>query len=136
MQNTAANPFGIHVVIALIKNSQQEYLIEQRHRPGFQNYWGLPGGKINNNETQQQALYREMSEELSIQVLSHHDCQKSKFITRPDGQGMMVSLWSVDTYKGKVYAKEDQTLSWVHQNKLLNMHLFPITVKLLSDYFV
>lgn len=41
-------------------------LLIQRHNPPFQGFWAFPGGFIGENETVEQALLREMTEETGI----------------------------------------------------------------------
>lgn len=54
-------------VVAVISNEQNEVLlVEHVFHPKYP--WGLPGGWVDQNETPQQALMREMQEELSLLV--------------------------------------------------------------------
>ena len=59
----------VHVVAAAIINSKGEVLLARRpphaHQGGL---WEFPGGKIENGEDVQQALVRELHEELGIDV--------------------------------------------------------------------
>ncbi|HGY57057.1 MAG TPA: 8-oxo-dGTP diphosphatase MutT [Caldithrix abyssi] len=59
----------VPVVAAIIFNKNRQILITQRpansHLGGF---WEFPGGRIENGETPQQALARELKEELDLDV--------------------------------------------------------------------
>jgi len=59
----------IKVVAAVILNQHNQILITQRlpdsHLAG---YWEFPGGKIDDNESPEQALKRELKEELDTEV--------------------------------------------------------------------
>ena len=59
----------IPVVAAVIRDAQNKILISRRppqtHLGGM---WEFPGGKINDGETSQQALKREIHEELGVDV--------------------------------------------------------------------
>mgnify|MGYP005646269609 CR=1 FL=1 len=58
----------IDVVAAVIKKKNQ-YLIAQRNRhKHFAYYWEFPGGKVDNDENFENALNREINEELSIEI--------------------------------------------------------------------
>lgn len=59
----------VHVVGAVIENEQGEYLCALRS-PGMSlpNYWEFPGGKIEKGETKEEALIREIQEELGCTI--------------------------------------------------------------------
>ncbi len=61
----------VDVAIALIRR-QDFYFIQRRPPKGlFADLWEFPGGKIGKGESPQQALYREMQEELNVSVQAH-----------------------------------------------------------------
>jgi len=57
----------IYVVAALIKKNE-DFLIAQRARGELKGFWEFPGGKIEADETQEEAIIREIEEELGIIV--------------------------------------------------------------------
>ena len=61
----------IDVVAAVIKKDNK-YLIAQRNRnKHFAFHWEFPGGKVDNGETFEIALQREIKEELCINTVSY-----------------------------------------------------------------
>ncbi len=59
----------INVVCGIITNSRREVLIGKRAAGGsFAGLWEFPGGKCEQGESHQQALSRELAEELAIKV--------------------------------------------------------------------
>lgn len=60
----------IKAVVGVLHNSKGQLLIAKRQdhqfMPGF---WELPGGKIENGESLEQAMIRELNEELNVQVI-------------------------------------------------------------------
>jgi 8-oxo-dGTP diphosphatase len=55
---------------AILQNSQGQVLLQQRDdKPNlpFAGYWTLPGGKVENNETPEEAIKRELMEELELE---------------------------------------------------------------------
>ena len=76
----------IDVAVGVIINSSQEVLMTQRalslHQGGL---WEFPGGKVEKNESVEEALIREFQEELNIRIqettflmmLEHHYAEKS-----------------------------------------------------------
>lgn len=57
----------IKVVGAVIKNND-EILIAKRLKGEFEGLWEFPGGKIEVGETPEQALVRELIEEMEVQI--------------------------------------------------------------------
>jgi mutator protein MutT len=59
---------NMQVVGAIIKNHEDEYLLQLRDdkAPTFKNKWTLFGGKVEDGELPEQALTRELEEELSV----------------------------------------------------------------------
>lgn len=57
----------IKVVAAIIKN-EDKILATKRGYGEFINMWEFPGGKIESGETKEQALVREIKEELNIEI--------------------------------------------------------------------
>ena len=71
----------VHVVVGVICNEQGEVLIALRPphvvQPGV---WEFPGGKVEKNETHENALIRECREEIGIEVVHlefFHQIQKA-----------------------------------------------------------
>ncbi len=60
----------IPVVAAVIQNERGEILITRRPlRSHLGGLWEFPGGKIDNGETPEQALQRELKEEIDVQTV-------------------------------------------------------------------
>ncbi len=108
----------IHVAVAVIVNDDNEVLISQRavdaHQGGL---WEFPGGKLEASETVEQALLRELDEELSIELTSyrplikitHHYADKS----------VLLDVWKVDGFIGIPTANEGQPVRWCAVDQLV-----------------
>jgi len=107
----------IHVVAAVIENAAGEILIAKRpqhvHQGGL---WEFPGGKVENNETTQTALYREIREELNININDdspliqiHHDY--------PD-KSILLDVRHIEAFTGTVIGNEGQEVRWVKKRQL------------------
>jgi nucleoside triphosphatase len=70
--DSGANLAARVIVVALIQNQRGEYLLCKKpsDRGVFPGEWGLPGGGIEPGETLEQALRREVREELSLELHS------------------------------------------------------------------
>ena len=101
----------IHVVAAAISDDQGRILITRRHDHLHQGgLWEFPGGKLEPNESPQQALQRELDEELGIQpagiepliCVTHHypECT------------VKLDVYRVSRFNGIPYGREGQPLKW------------------------
>lgn len=101
----------IHVAAAAIVNNANEVLISQRaqdvHQGGF---WEFPGGKLEPGESIQQALLRELDEELGIRANSYRPLIKVRH-QYPD-KTVLLDIWKVDDYTGQPVGREGQAIRW------------------------
>lgn len=62
----------IQVAVAVIVDAQQRILVTQRPlHASHGGYWEFPGGKLETNELPEQALVREIREELGLEILDY-----------------------------------------------------------------
>ncbi|MEZ0150734.1 MAG: 8-oxo-dGTP diphosphatase MutT [Candidatus Reddybacter sp.] len=114
----------IHVVAGVIYNAtKQQVLIAKRpehlHQGGL---WEFPGGKVAENESAEQALTRELFEELAIEV---SDCLPF-LLTEHDYSDKLIVLdvWAVHGFTGQPKGSEGQRICWVDVSAL-NDYQFP-----------
>ncbi len=108
---------SIHVAVGVIGNDKGEVLIAQRHVYQHQGgCWEFPGGKVEFNESVEQALYRELHEELSIEAM-----QATPLITIPfeyPAYHVILDVWRVTAYNGVPRGCEGQSVAWVGVDQL------------------
>lgn len=107
----------VHVAVAAIVNSNNEILISQRppdvHQGGL---WEFPGGKLEYGESVQQALMREINEELDLVIKSSRPL--IKITHQYDDKTVLLDVWKVDDYSGDAFGKEGQAIKWQAVNQL------------------
>ncbi len=108
----------VHVAVGVIRH-QNKILISKRligaHQGGL---WEFPGGKVEARETTQQALSRELHEELGIIVgrISPLLCVKHAYTDKIVG----LDVWLVELFDGEPEGREGQLWRWVDIKKLRN----------------
>lgn len=126
MLNTGADRDSkppLHVAVGVILNTEQEILIalrpEHRHQGGL---WEFPGGKVEADENVEQALDRELFEELGLRVTA----SRPLIEIRHDytDKSVLLDVWWVDRFSGQPQGKEGQPIRWVAFNELDN-YAFP-----------
>ena len=107
----------LKVVAGIIRNSKNQILLGQR-RPGthLEGLWEFPGGKVEANETLEQALKRELEEELGIQVLTTQPLTTVEH-QYPEKR-ILLHVLEVLTWQGEVQSQEQQALQWVNPESL------------------
>ncbi|MFZ1301640.1 MAG: NUDIX domain-containing protein [Candidatus Microsaccharimonas sp.] len=77
----------MQVVGAIIKNHHEEYLLQLRddRAPTFKNKWTLFGGRVEDGEEPEEALLRELNEELAIPQDSIESLKEVQVNDDPNG---------------------------------------------------
>lgn len=113
----------VHVAVAVIENSAGDFLIAQRpqhlHMGGL---WEFPGGKVETGETVFNALQRELSEEVALDIHSAQPMLKIPF-SYPD-KHVLLDVWRVTNFSGSARACEGQLVQWVSRDAL-HQYTFP-----------
>jgi 8-oxo-dGTP diphosphatase len=73
--------------------------------------WEFPGGKIDNGESELQALRRELTEELGIKLIAA-ELMLQLTHEYPERR-VELSMWLVTAYEGEPLSLDGQALKWV-----------------------
>ena len=88
---------------------------EGRHLAGL---WEFPGGKVEKGETPEQAVIREMSEELGIEIAPPCLAPLTFASHSYPAFHLLMPLYACRRWKGVPTAKEGQELAWVRPNRM------------------
>ena len=111
----------IDVVAAIIKKNNK-YFIAQRNRNkhlGLQ--WEFPGGKVNNQEKFENALKREILEELSININIKKKITSKKY--KDKKVNVILHYFMCETFDDIIKLSEHENMKWVDKNDLVNFNL-------------
>ena len=111
-------------VVAGILMEKGKFLVEKRRvddeaDPG---YIEIPGGHVDPDETLEDALRREMKEELGIEVESARLVQKS-LATATNGERMRIHYFHVEKWNGRIGSKEAERVYW--EPEVSNLSIIP-----------
>ena len=108
---------SIHVVAAVITDARGRVLLNRRtENRDMAGLWEFPGGKRESGETSEQALARELREELGIEadvgpwLMDVPQRYPDKHLT--------LEVRHVRSWKGTPRGREGQAITWVAQDKL------------------
>ncbi|MDD5145741.1 MAG: NUDIX domain-containing protein [Candidatus Pacebacteria bacterium] len=113
-------------VNAVIINNQNRVLVLKRspQAGSFPNLWNFPGGKVENNETLQDAVIRETKEEANLEVKPENNYFSIYYY--PDGREKNAKI-AVYAFKVKLISgiirldEEHNEFKWISRNSWTNL---------------
>ncbi|MET0291532.1 MAG: 8-oxo-dGTP diphosphatase MutT [Steroidobacteraceae bacterium] len=100
------------VVAAVLVNRRGEVLIAQRPPGKWQaGRWEFPGGKVEPGETGEQAIRRELTEELGVRV--DVATELGRFRHDYTDRSVEIALWLVLRHEGEPQGLDGQALRWL-----------------------
>ncbi len=126
-----SKPILLVVAAALVDRDNHVLIAQRPEGKSMAGLWEFPGGKINEGETPEQALRRELFEELSIDVCD--SCLSPLTFTSHayDDFHLMMPLYLCRTWDGEVAPREGQEIAWVRANRLQKYPMPPADLPLL-----
>jgi 8-oxo-dGTP diphosphatase len=112
----------VEVAVGVIKCDNKIYISKRANELHQGGKWEFPGGKREANESIEDALIRELSEEIGIQVTT-----QSPFMLIEHDYGdkkVRLDVRLVEGFEGKAHNQEGQQSLWVHISDL-NKFTFP-----------
>lgn len=108
----------LQISVGIIRNAAGEIYITQRAADAHMaNKWEFPGGKIEADESAEQAVIRELQEEVGIAVRSLQQFDQLEY-QFPD-RHITLWFWLVDGWEGEPWGKEGQPGRWIAQQDLV-----------------
>ncbi|WP_025820701.1 8-oxo-dGTP diphosphatase MutT [Shewanella marina] len=102
----------IHVAVGVIINDHNQILLAKRHGHLHQGgKWEFPGGKVESMETTNQALIRELKEEVDLNVMNSEPLMQLSH-DYPDKQ-VLLDIHIVKNFTGEAKGVEGQPIEWV-----------------------
>ena len=124
----------VKVVAAIIKavNENGETIIfaTQRGYGDFKGGWEFPGGKIESGETPQEAMKREIIEELDTEV-SVGELMDTVEYDYPQFHLSMDCFWC-QIVRGNLVLKEHEAARWLTKDELNNVEWLPADITLIE----
>ncbi len=124
----------VHVAVGVISDGGDKVLVARRadhlHQGGL---WEFPGGKVEPGETVQQALQRELHEELAIRI----DAIEPLLTIAHDygDKSVLLDVWWVASFTGEPEGREGQPLRWAAIAELRALE-FPAANRAIIDALV
>lgn len=125
MSTEVAKPIVLVAACALIDTDDRILIAQRPEGKSLAGMWEFPGGKVEAGETPEQALIRELNEELGIETketclapLTFASYSYEKF-------HLLMPLYICRRYWGVPQSKEGQALKWVRARNLRDYDMPP-----------
>ncbi len=123
----------IPVVAGFLKKDQKILVGQRPENHSLAGLWEFPGGKIEIGETPEQALQRELNEELGIEA--QIGTLKLACTHSYGDVGIIILFYEVNYWKGEPKAKHHLMLEWIYPQELKTRPIPEANKKILNDLF-
>ena len=114
----------VEVVAALVQDEKGRYLITQRRKGShLAGLWEFPGGKREADESLDEALRRELSEELSARFAVGERVETVRW-EYPE-RTIVIHFYRCRLESGTIEPREDQAMAWVAPERLSDFDFPP-----------
>ena len=121
----------IPVSAAVIRDSQGRIFATQRGYGDWKGWWEFPGGKIEPGETPEQALRREILEELDVEIRVGEHLVTVEYDYPAFHLTMHCFLCTIES--GAITLKEHASARWLATNQLDSVQWLPADMELVCS---
>lgn len=114
----AERPVLLVAAVALVDADGRVLIAQRPEGKAMAGLWEFPGGKVGPDETPEEALIRELAEELGIDVTEACLAPFTFASHRYDEFHLLMPLYVCRVWDGAVRAMEGQALKWVRPMRL------------------
>ena len=113
----------LSIAIGILRNTKNEVLLGKRTKGSLIGYWEFPGGKIESNETPEEALFREFQEELGVEIGRSKKMESISY--QYDHYDVLLMPFKIIDYVGYPAGLEGQELMWCATDQLKEIEILP-----------
>jgi 8-oxo-dGTP diphosphatase len=127
----SAPPLLLVVAVALVDVDGRVLLAQRPPGKSMAGLWEFPGGKLHAGESPEEALVRELEEELGIDTGESCLAPIAFASHRYEKFHLLMPLYVCRVWKGTPHPHEGQTLAWVRPQKLTDYPMPPADLPLI-----
>jgi 8-oxo-dGTP diphosphatase len=127
-----AKPIILVAAVALIDADNRVLIAQRPEGKAMAGLWEFPGGKVEAGETPEEALIRELEEELSIEVKEPCLAPLTFASHAYDGFHLLMPLYLCRRWEGLVIPREGQAVKWVRPGRLRDHPMPPADAPLVA----
>lgn len=120
----------IEVLGAAIMDGENILAMQRSKQMTLSGLWEFPGGKIENGETETEALIREIKEELDIDIKIIDYLDEASYAYSFGTVNLKVYITEI--ISGNITLKEHSAKKWLHTSELRSLDWAPVDIPLLE----
>lgn len=117
-QHATARPILLVAAVALVDSDNRILIAERPADKPMAGLWEFPGGKVQDGESPEQALVRELKEELGIDVCLECLAPFNFASHAYEAFHLLMPLYLCRNWTGELTPREGQKLKWVRASRL------------------
>lgn len=118
---TGGNVPIVRVVGACISDGSKYLLSCRSEKQGYVGKWEFPGGKVEKDETDEEAIKREIREEIGIDIDVSNKLDSNVFYEKKKDRYIELNVYNATIKSGEIKSKEGQKLEWKEIDELENL---------------
>ncbi len=130
-----SQPLVLVSAAVLIDRDGRILLAQRPEGKSMAGLWEFPGGKVQDGESPELALVRELKEELGIDVTTSCLAPLTFASHAYEGFHLLMPVFAIRVWEGQPQSREGQALKWVALNELRNYPMPPADVPLVPILF-
>lgn len=121
----------IKVVAGILKKDNKILIARKKEGKSLAGYWEFPGGKIEDGETPQESLIRELMEEMNINIKVNEYVGESIY----DYGNIVISLkgYLAEILDGEITLTDHDKYEWVTLDEVCTYKLAPADIPLVEN---
>ena len=109
----------VHVAVGVVRRNSTFFICKRADYQHQGGKWEFPGGKVESGESVEQALARELQEEIGIDVITTSPL--IEIAHEYTDKNVLLSVLVVQEFSGEPFGKEGQIHRWVEMSELTSI---------------
>lgn len=122
----------LSVVAAIIEINNKILIAKRKFHKRYGGCWEFPGGKIENSETPQNALKRELFEELGITAKIGKFIGSSLILDSKHEPEISLDAYMINQYQGSIILNDHSEIKWIEPVELINYNFTPADIPIIK----
>jgi 8-oxo-dGTP diphosphatase len=127
----------VQVAVAILQKQNGEFLLASRpNGKGWAGWWEFPGGKIEAGETPENALARELQEELGVTPTRIQSWIQRRYdypaTHDAEAKTVLLHFYFVYEWQGELAPLEGQSLAWQSPNNITVSPVLPANAPIMQ----